>query len=98
MQHADDVQPSRRGGDAIKNQIIREATHRPETQRGQFSAVRLIARTDFRPLRQRVKTQWQRGQKPFGGGGIVQRDEQMDVRDVVERLLGADDFKRLQGL
>jgi len=50
-------------------------------------------------LRQRAKTQTQRIQKPVGGGGIVRRDEQMDVRHVANRFFGADDlsgFKLLE--
>jgi len=96
VKDADDVQPARRGGDTVENQIIREAAHRLELHPGQSGAVGLVARADFRPLRQRVKTQTQRIQKPVGSGGIVRRDEQMNVRHVANCLLGADDFKRLQ--
>lgn len=96
VQDADDVQPTRRGGDAVENQIIPKPAHRPETHCGQLSAIGLITRADFRPLRQRAKAQLQRGQKSLGGRWIMERDEPVDIRDVVERLLGADDFKRLQ--
>ena len=53
---ADDVHPARRGCDAVENQIIREPPHRPETHPGQSGAVGLVARADFRPLRQRAET------------------------------------------
>ena len=96
VKDADDVQPARRGDDAVENQIIREPPHRPEMHPGQSGAVGLVARADFRPLRQRAKAQTQRIQKPVGGGGIVRRDEQMNVRHVADRFPGADDFKRLQ--
>ncbi len=56
VKDADDVQSAGLFHHAIKNQIMRETAHRPETQSRQFGAVGLIARPDFRPLRQRAKT------------------------------------------
>ena len=96
VKDADDVQPARWGGDAVENQIIREPPHRPETQSRKFSAIGLVARADFRPLRQRAETQPQSGEKSFGGFGIFHCDKQMDVRHVANGFLAADDFKRLQ--
>ncbi len=98
MQDAYDMQLAWRSSDAIENQIIREPAHGPEAQPGKSRAVGLVARADFRPLREDAQARPQRIQKPIGSGGIVHRDEQMNVRDITDHLLGADDFKRLQVL
>ena len=55
VENTDDVQPARRGGDAVENQIIREPAHRPETHPGQSGTIGLIARPDLRPLGQRAE-------------------------------------------
>jgi hypothetical protein len=52
VENADDVQPARRDGDAVENQIIRKPAHRPETHPGQSGTIGLIARPDLRPLGQ----------------------------------------------
>jgi len=96
VQDADDVQPARRGAEAIENQIIGKPPHRPETHPEQSGSVGFVARANFRPLRQRAKAQAQRIQKPVGGGGIVRCDEQMNVRRVANCFPAADDLKRFQ--
>jgi len=95
VKDADDLRAARPACHAVENQIIRESAHRPEMHSGQFGAVGLITRANFRPLRQRAKAQKQRVQKP-AGGGIAHRNEQMNVRHVLDRFFRADDFKRLQ--
>ena len=98
MEDADDLQAARLARHAVENQIIREAAHGPEVHPGKLGAVGLVTRANFRPLRQRAKAQKQRIQKTFSGSGVVHRDEQMNVRHIANRFLGADDFKRLQVL
>ena len=96
VEDADDLQAARPARHPVENQIIRESAHRPEAHSGKLGAVGLITRANFRPLRQRAKTQKQCVQKPVGGGGIAHRNEQMNVRHVPDRFFRADDFKRLQ--
>ncbi len=96
VQNPNDVQSTRRANDAIKNQVIRKPSHRPKAHAGKSCPIGSIARADFRPLRQGAKAQLQRGEESFGGIGILNRDEQMNIRDVAKRFLCPDDFKGLQ--